>query len=222
MHKFWLILGKDLLLESRSKDMWVSMMGFVFMVIFLFAFAVGATETNLQGVFPGIIWLAFLFAGMLSMGRSFGREVAEDTLSGLILAPGERLPIFVAKVTVAFLFMASTEVLASPVFFALFNEPWHGHYGLFGLILGLGALGFVGVGTLLSAMSSHLRSGEVVMPLVLMPLEVPVIITAVQATSAILKAPMADPWPWIHGLMAYDVIFLALPLVMYEYLWEVS
>ncbi|AEJ41550.1 cytochrome c-type biogenesis protein CcmB [Sulfobacillus acidophilus TPY] len=216
-----MIVLKDLTIEARTKDMWVTMMAFVLMVIFLFAFAVGASSVNLRGVFPGLIWMAFLFAGMMSIGRGFQRESYEDTMTGLVLAPGDRLAVFLAKLTTAFLFMFLMELLSSPIFFALFNEPWYGHYGLYGIVLVLGTLGFVGVGTLLSAMGMNLRGGDLLMPVLLMPLEVPVMITAVQATTAILSRPAANPWPWLHGLMAYDAIFLALPMVIYEYLWEV-
>lgn len=221
IRKFWVILDKDIRLELRTKDMWVTMMAFVLMIIFLFAFAVGTSRVNMTGVFPGILWMAFLFGGMISIGRTFSREVPEDTLSGLILAPGDRMAIFLAKVMTAFLFMMMMEVVASPIFFVLFNEPWTGAWGLYLLVLILGTIGFVGVGTLLAAMSAHLRSGEIILPVLLVPLEVPVMITAVQATTAVLSRPPGNPWLWLHGLMAYDAIFLALPLVIYEYLWEV-
>lgn len=215
------VVWKDLALEARSKDVGLAMPAFVLMVVFLFAFALTGNQQDLRPLFPGILWMSFLFAGMLGIGRSFYHEVPEDALLGLILAPGGRTPIFLAKVAVALLFMLGTEVVASPVFFALFGVPWTGHWGLFGLVLGLGALGFAGVGVLLGAIAANIRSGDVLVPLALAPLEVPVIITAVQATAAILATPMGQPWPWIHGLMAYDAIFLALPLVVYEFLWEV-
>lgn len=221
IRKFVLILHKDLLLELRAKDMWVTMLTFVLMVIFLFAFAVGASGVNLAGVFPGIIWMAFLFSGMISVGRTFSRERPEDALSGLVLAPGGRTAIFLAKVFMAFLLMVSMEILTSPVFFALFSQPWPGAWGLYGLILVLGTWGFVEVGTLLAAISANVRGGEILLPILLMPLEVPVMICSVQATQAILSVPVKSPWLWIHGLMAYDAIFLAVPLVIYEYLWEV-
>lgn len=216
-----MVVWKDLLLEFRTKDMWVTMMAFMLMVIFMFGFAVGAAHVDLRGVFPGILWMSFLFAGMIGIGRSFSHEVPEDALLGLVLAPGDRMGIFLAKVFVAFLFMMGMELLATPVFFVLFNEPWVGSLGLFLLILVLGAVGFVGVGVLLSAIAANTRAGDVLIPVALVPLEVPVMITAVQSTTLVLSGNGQASWQWIHGLMAYDVIFLALPLLIYEYLWEV-
>lgn len=197
------------------------MMAFVLMVILMFGFAVDPTRGRLADVFPGILWMSFLFSGMLGIGRTFAREQPEETLSGLILAPGDRMAIFAAKLTASFLFMLGMEVVSSPVFFVLFNEPWNGQWALYGLTLSLGALGFVGVGTLLSAISVNVRAGDMLFPVLVVPLELPVLITAVQATTAILAAPPGNPWLWLKGLIAYDVIFTALPLLVYEYLWEV-
>lgn len=221
IRKFWLIVEKDLRIEFRSHDTWATMMAFTIMVIFLFSFAVGTSRIPLTTVFPGILWLAFLFAGILGIGQAWGHETQEDTLTGLILAPGDRLAIFLAKLVVAFLFMMVLEVVASPIFFVLFNQPWDGRIGLYMLTLALGAIGFVGVGTLLSALAVNMRAGQMLLPVLLAPLEIPVMITAVQATTVILTSAKDSPWNWLGGLMAYDAIFLALPLLLYDYLWEV-
>lgn len=197
------------------------MMAFVVMVIFLFAFAVGTDKFHNPGVFAGILWMSFLFAGIIGIGRTFGHELQEDTLSGLVLAPGDRMAIFLAKLTLAFLFMLAMEVIASPIFFVLFNQPFNGLWGMYLLTLVLGTAGFVGVGTLLSALSVNIRAGDMLLPVLLAPLEVPVIITAVQATQLILSGTPNGAWNWLGGLAAYDAIFLALPLLLYEYIWEV-
>lgn len=201
--------------------MWVAMTAFVVMVVFLFAFALDTNRVRLAAVFPGILWMAFLFAGMIGISRTYAHEVPEDTLTGLVLAPGDRMAIFLAKLTTAFLFMATMEFLTTPMFFVFFNEPWNGQWSLLVLTLVLGGLGIVELGTLLSAVSANLKSAEMVFTLLLFPLEIPVLITTVEATTAILANPVGNPWLWLHGLMAYDAIFLALPLLLYEYLWEV-
>ncbi|PSR34071.1 MAG: cytochrome C biogenesis protein CcmB [Sulfobacillus benefaciens] len=221
IRKFWLIVQKDIMVEWRTKDMWVTMMAFVLMVIFVFAFAVDTGRVQFSLVFPGILWMAFLFAGMIGISRTYAHEVPEDTLTGLILAPGDRMTIFLAKLTTAFLFMMGMEAIATPIFFSLFNEPWNGSWGPMILILILGALGFVELGTLLSAISANLKSGEMIFTVLLFPFEIPVLICTVEATQAVLSVPSGDPWLWLHGLMAYDAIFLALPLLLYDYLWEV-
>ncbi len=201
--------------------MWVTMMAFVIMIVFMFAFAVDAGQVRLSLVFPGILWMAFLFAGMIGISRTYAHEVPEDTLTGLILAPGDRMAIFLAKLTTAFLFMMGMELIATPIFFALFNEPWNGAWGSLLLVLALGALGIVELGTLLSAISANLKSGEMIFTMLMFPFEIPVLITTVEGTHAILSQPAGNPWLWLHGLMAYDAIFLALPLLLYDYLWEV-
>ncbi len=201
--------------------MWVAMTAFVVMVVFLFAFALDTNRVRLASVFPGILWMSFLLAGMIGMSRTYAHEIPEDTLTGLVLAPGDRMAIFLAKLTSAFLFMAVMELLTTPLFFVFFSEPWNGEWILLGMTLALGGLGIVELATLLSAVSVNLKSAEMVFMLLLFPLEIPVLITTVEATTAILSNPVGNPWLWLHGLLAYDAIFLALPLLLYEYLWEV-
>ncbi|MCY0886751.1 MAG: heme exporter protein CcmB [Firmicutes bacterium] len=215
-----MIVAKDLLLEVRTKDMWVAMVAFVIMVLFAFAFALGPDGRGAGRDFPGILWLAFLFAGTVGVGRSWAHEMPEDSLTGLLLAPGDRAWVFLAKTVVAFLFMLGMELLTTPAFFLLFARPWPPDWPALLLVLVLGSAGFAGVGVLLAAMAVHTRSGSVLVPVLMVPLEVPVIIAAVEATRDLLGAG-ANPWPWIHALMAYDVVFLALPLLIYEYVWEV-
>lgn len=209
-------------MEVRGKDIWVTMAAFVVMVVFLFGFAIDPYDTNLRPVFPGVLWLGYFFAGMLAIGRGFEHEAQQDALTGLLAAPGDRLAIFLAKLTTAFLFMVTVEIGTIPIFFALFNQPLSGSVWDLGLILALGALGFVGTGTLFGAIAANTRSGNVLLPVLMMPFTVPVLIMAVEATSGILRVvPSINPWPWMHALMAYDVMFLALPLVLYDYVWEV-
>jgi heme exporter protein B len=220
--KYWAIVRKDLLIEVRSKDMWVTMAAFVLMVVFVFGFAIDPYRVRLAPVFPGLVWLAFLFAGTLAMGRGFEHEVHEDALTGLLVAPGDRLAIYLAKLSVALLFMVTVEVLTLPVFFALFNQTLSGSVWDLGLTLGLGALGFVGTGTLFGAIAANTRQGQVLIPVLMLPFASPVLIMAVEATTGVLgTAQVGSPWAWIHALMGYDVLFLALPLVLYEYVWEV-
>lgn len=221
--KFWAILAKDIRLEFRGKDIWVTMAAFVVMVALLFGLAINPYTTALRPVFPGILWLSFLFAGMLAVGRSFEHETENDALLGLMVAPGDRLAIFAAKLTSAFLFMFSVDLVLSPVVFAFMNQPFSGSLGQYSLVLALGSIGFVSVGTLFGAMAAQTRAAQVLIPVMLAPFAGPVIIFGVEATSAILN-PVRNglgPWPWMYALIAFDVVFLALPLLLYEYVWEV-
>lgn len=220
--KFWAIVRKDIQLEFRGKDIWVTMAAFIVMVALLFGLAINPYTTALRSVFPGILWLSFLFAGMLAVGRGFEHEAENDALMGLMVAPGDRLAIFAAKLSTAFFFMFTVDLVLSPVVFAFLNEPFSGPLGLFVLVLALGALGFVSVGTLFGAMAAQIRSAQVLIPVMMTPFAGPVIIFGVEATHAILGgAGTTGPWPWIYALMAFDVVFLALPLLLYDYVWEV-
>ncbi len=219
MRKFIVLVGKDLLLEARQKDVWVLMIAFAVLELFLFAFTLGDQGSRWGAARAGILWMGFLFAGMLSIGRSYARESQEDTLTALSLAPGGRMPVFWAKLAVAFVAMVTMEGVVVPLYAMLFNLPQSLLSGPLALVLVLGALGVVAVGTLMAAVGFNLSGHDTVMPILLMPLEVPVAITAVQATAQLWQH--GDPWPWIHGLMAFDMVFLALPLLAYEFLWEV-
>jgi len=221
LRKYGSIVAKDLLIELRSKDTWVTMAAFTLMVVFLFAFAVDPYRVPVGPVFPGILWLSFLFAGMLAVGRGFEHEVQTDALAALMMAPGDQLAIFAAKLTTGFLFMLGMEAVMTPVFFALFNQPWPRQWLQLGLVLVAGALGFVGVGTLFGAIAANTRAGNVLLPVLLVPFGVPVLILAVEATTDLLHPAAGNPWPWLGALAAYDVLFLGLPLLLYEYVWEV-
>jgi heme exporter protein B len=220
--KYWAIVWKDLRLEVRGKDTWVTMAAFILMVAFVFGFGVDPYRVPVRPVFPGLLWLSYLFSGTLTMGRGFEHEVQDDALTGLLVAPGDRLAIFLAKLTVHFLFLVSVEILTIPVFLALFNQALTGAWGVLGLILVLGALGFVGPGTLFSAMAANARAGSVLVALLMVPFSVPALVMAVEATTAAMHvAAVGSPWGWIHALMAYDALFLGLPLLLYEMVWEV-
>ncbi|POB10687.1 MAG: cytochrome C biogenesis protein CcmB [Sulfobacillus thermosulfidooxidans] len=215
------MLYKDGAVELRRRDRWTVMMIFVVMMAFLFALSLGSHVADLHAALPGILWMAFLFAGMIGMGKTFANEVREEALTGLILAPGDKIAIYLAKLTGAFVFMVLIEIVSTPLFLEVFQVPWRGPWTLWLLILALGAAGFVEVGTLLSTMSVHTSSGDLILTMLLLPLEIPVMIMTVQATRDLLTLTRAGFWLWIHGLIAYDAIFLVLPLMLYDYVWEV-
>jgi heme exporter protein B len=223
VRKYWAIVVKDVLLEFRGKDMFVTMAAFILMVGLLFGFAISPYEVNLTPVFPGILWLSFLFAGMLAIGRGFEHEAQEDALLGLMVAPGDRLAIFAAKMTTAFLFLFGVELVMSPVLFGLMNQGFRGSLPLYLLTLALGSLGFASVGTLFSSIAANSRSAHVLIPVLMAPFAGPLLIFGVEATAGVLGTLPngAGPWPWLQALMAFDGLFLALPLLLYEYVWEV-
>ncbi len=200
---------KDILLELRTKEIITSMLVFAVLAVIIFNFAFDPTPAVLALVVPGILWVAFTFAGILGFNRSFILEKDRGSLDGLLLCPVSRDVIYLAKLAGTFLFMLTMEALLFPIFAVLYNVSlWIP--GLF-LVTALATLGFAAVGTLFTAMAVNTRSREIMLPLLLLPVTVPVIIAAVEATAALLGgAGLAELGRWLTLLLAFDVIFLVI------------
>ena len=200
---------KDILLELRTKEIITSMLVFAVLAVIIFNFAFDPTPAVLALVVPGILWVAFTFAGILGFNRSFILEKDRGSLDGLLLCPVSRDVIYLGKLAGTFLFMLTMEALLFPIFAVLYNVSlWIP--GLF-LVTALATLGFAAVGTLFSAMAVNTRSREIMLPLLLLPVTVPVIIAAVEATAALLGgAGLAELGRWLTLLLAFDVIFLVI------------
>ncbi len=219
MRKMWILFLKDMRLELRQRDMGALMIAFAVMETLLFGFALDSGDRLPVSEMAGILWMGFLFAGMLGIVRLFGRESKEDVMVGMAMAPGGRLPVVAAKMGVAWLFCVTTGMTATAMAVAVFQVPGTQISFAVVVVMLLGALGVASVGTLLSSVSLNLSGHEVLLPVLTMPFLVPVAITGMEATRAVWTG--GRPWPWIHALMAYDVVFMVLPLLLYEFLWEV-
>ncbi|KKM11279.1 hypothetical protein SY88_09430 [Clostridiales bacterium PH28_bin88] len=222
------LVWKDLVTEFRTKEMISSMFIFAFLVILIFAFAFTPTRETTREVFPGIIWLGFTFAGILGLNRSFSGEKDNDALLGLMLAPVDRTAIYFGKVISNLVFMGAMEIISLPLFFILFSFRLEGSLWLLLLVIMLGTLGFITVGTLLAALSANTRTSEILLPLIVFPIVIPVIIAAVKSTGILLMGMppgevqlIADFWRWIKLLAVFDVVFLVVPFVLFEYVLEV-
>ncbi|MBI2847101.1 MAG: heme exporter protein CcmB [Chloroflexi bacterium] len=210
------ILWKDLAVELRTKDILSSMLVFGLIVLVIFNFAFELRGENLILVAPGVLWVAFVFAGILGLGRSMAQEKERSSMEGLLLCPVDRGAIFVAKMLGNLIFIVILEAITLPIFAAFFNLPVLTP-GV-GLIVVLGTLGFASVGTLFAAIAINTRAREVMLPILLFPIIVPVIIASVKATAFVLDGkPWAEIWPWVNLLIAFDVIFLAVCFVTFEY-----
>ena len=169
-----------------------------------------------------MIWVAFAFAGVVGLNRSFVGERQQDCLMGLLLAPFGAGIHYFGKVLEVFL-MGVMELAALPLFFCVFDFPFPASRGLFILILFLGSLGFCLIGTFLAALAAHARASEILLPLILFPVLVPVLIGAVKASSLILAGgPVTgEIMVWLRLLAVYDGIFLVVPWLLFEYVLEV-
>ena len=214
------ILYKDLLLEIRSKEIISSMLVFSLIVAAIFNFVFDPGSELMRATAPGILWIALIFAGNIGLSRSFGREYENAMMQGLLLCPIDRGLIFVAKVLGNVLFIGVVQVLSLPLMAVLFDLPLLPLLMPLALILFLGALGFAGVGTLFSTISAHTKSREVMLPILLFPVVVPVILAGVKSTAALFNRHVAEVWSWLKILTAFDVIFLTVSFLLYEYVVE--
>ncbi len=227
--KFLEIAGKDLKAEFRTKQMLNSMMIFALLVIVIFSFAFGSEASILiQGInkkvvdllAPGMLWIAFTFAGMLGLSRSFAGEKEEGCLEGLKLCPVDRSEIYNGKVISNAVLMFLMEIITLPVFAVLFSYEIKNIPGLI-LVVILGTLGFIFVGTLLSALAVNTRTREILLPVILFPVLLPVILSAVTATGRMLASgDISEISAELQVLAVYDIIFFIVAQLVFEYTIE--
>lgn len=227
--KFLEIAIKDLRAEFRTKQMLNSMMIFALLVIVIFSYAFGNEATLEVKVLnkkvvdllaPGMLWIAFTFAGMLGLSRSFASEKEEGCLEGLKLCPVDRSEIYNGKVISNAVLMFLMEITTIPVFIVLFSYDIKNIPGLLVVVV-LGTFGFIFVGTLLSALTVNTRTREILLPVILFPVLIPVILSAVTATGTMLATgEFSDITGQLQILAAYDVIFFVVAQLVFEYTIE--
>lgn len=211
------ILWKDVRCELRSKQTWIGMGMFALLVLVIFNFTFDLRIDNKAAVAPGALWVSFIFASLLGLGRTIAAEREHGSLDRLLLCPVDRKAIYLAKLVGNFLFIVVVEIVALPVFSVLFNVPLM--VGQLVPIVLLGTLGIATIGTIFSFMASATRARELLLPILVFPLIVPVVIAAVRASEALL-APQANEPPWLGLIIAFDVIFLSVSLLTFQYVVE--
>ncbi len=215
-----IVLGKELRLELRTKQLLAATLVFALIVIVFFSYAFDPTPTESRRYGPGLLWIAFLFAGSLMLHPSFAREQAADTIDALRLSPISSFSILLGKMAANFVFLAVVEVILVPVFSVLYDVPLAGILWRLILVLGLGTLGLVISGTVFAAISAHARMRELMLPLLLLPVLAPLLVAAVQATSGLLANPASLDRAWVTFLAAFDVIFMTASWLVGDFLLE--
>lgn len=210
---------KDVRLEARSKETVGAVLIFALLVAFIFNFAFEATPAVIAIVGPGIVWVAYVFAGILGLNRTFVVERDRGTLDGLMLAPVGREAVYGGKLLGAITVMLVVEIVMVPVFGVLYDISLLDLR--FALATLLATIGFAAVGTLFSAIAVHTRAREVLLPLLFLPVVLPVIMGAVAVTASVLEGGgWSAAASWIQLIVAFDIVFLVVSSWAFEFVVE--
>jgi heme exporter protein B len=206
----WLITLKDLRVEWRTKEIIVTTALFGVLVVILSSLSFYLNPTMSRRVAPGVLWVAIAFAGVLSLGRSWGREKENDAIRGLLLSPIPRPSIYLGKWLSGFILLCAIEVILIPLVAVFFHLDLIPVAGRLTAIVGLGTAGFVAAGTLFSALSARGGARDLLLSVVVFPLIAPALLSAVVATRELLAgAPLEETLEWLRVLGAFDIVFLA-------------
>ena len=209
------VFRKDITAELRSREIIFAMMVFSMLVIVIFNFALELDPATRQKVTSGVLWATFAFAGTLGLNRSMAVDKDRGCLDGLLLAPVDRAAIYFGKVFSNLAFMFMVEAFVLPLYSALYNVNLF-NPGLLLVIL-LGSVGYTAVGTLLASMAVQARTRDVLLPILLFPIAIPVLLSAVKASTGFLNGvEMAEIWPSLNLLIVYDVIFTAVAFMVFD------
>ena len=221
LKRVWLIVWKDLTLELRTKEILSSMFVFTLLVVVIFNFVIQGEKADIKRLSSGILWVAFTFAGVLGLSRSFIFEKDEHCLDGLLLSPIDRGSIYLGKMLANFIFMTIVEAVIFPIFAVFFDfDILYVIPKLIPVFL-LGTLGFASVGTIFSAISVNTKTREVMLPILLFPVTVPVIISAVRSTTSILHGgSIIEIVSWLKLLIVFDIIFLVISFLSFDFVVE--
>jgi heme exporter protein B len=214
------IAGKDLRLELKTRDVVASVGLFVLLVVVTASFAFPTTGEGREAVAAGVLWMAFLFAALLGLGRTMAIEKEENCFEGLMVSPAPREAIFLGKLFANLGFTFAVELLILPVFVVLMDLEVGGVALLVGSAF-LGTLGIVVVGTLFSAIAVNTRGREAILPLLVLPVSVPVMVASVKTTQAALLGVWdASTTSWLLLMVGYDALFLMVALATFPHLTE--
>jgi heme exporter protein CcmB len=215
------IAWKDLRVELRSREILFNMAFFAGMIVVLFSFAFlkeakDGEVVAVADVTPGFLWTAVLFSATLGMGRAFDRERESDTMRGLMLSPAPRAAIFLGKAAGLFLLMAMVELVVVPMVWFFFAAPLFDQPLPMAILAVLATAGVAVVGSVFAAMLMRTRARDVLLPVVLYPILVPLFIAAIRGTSSILAGMDSEAWFWIRFLLVYDAVFVVVALWTFE------
>ena len=217
----WAVVWKDLLVERRSKETLNALLFFSLLLLFVFQFALGPDRDRLAAALPGILWLGFVLAGLLGLGRTFVVERENDCWDALVLAPGDKSAIYLGKLAGNILLMLVVEAILLLLFTVFFNVDLAPILPSLAVVVALGTVGLAAVGTLFAAMTAQIRARELLFPVLLLPIQVPVLLGTVKATEAVLLGEsLLSVAQWLKLLVAADVVYVTIALLTFDFLLE--
>ncbi len=215
------IVEKDLLLEVKSKEVVVSMLLFSLLVVIVFSFIFEPGAEYKNDLVGGILWMAFIFSGVLGLNKSMLNETTGGNLNALLLAPVDRSAVFFGKVVSNCFFLVIMEAITIPIFMVFYNINIFGHSVLAALVIFLGTYGFSVLGTLFSLISVKTKTREVMLPLLLLPLMIPIILAGIQCLNIYIKnGDITESYKWLKLIGVFDVIFTAVIFAIFDYIVE--
>lgn len=223
MNKILAIIKKDIVTELRTKELFTSMLLFALLIIVVFNFAFGFSVEILNLAAPAMLWIAFTFAGILGLSRSFALEKDGNAIMGMLLTPTDRSLIYAGKMISNTIFVFIVGILTVLMFILFFNYDFLSTLVPLVPIIFLGSIGFVSVGTLFSAMAINTKLREVLLPILMFPIIIPVIVSAVTLSTEVLEGNSiftADAS--LKLLIAFDIIFVTACAVTFEYVIDES
>jgi len=213
------VIWKDLTAEWRTRENLTAMLVFALLTVLIFNFALELDIQAQESLSAGILWVTFVFAGTIGLNRSMATEKDRGCLDGLLLAPVDRSVIYFGKVIGNMIFLLLVEVIVLPIYSFLFHVPVFQPGFL--LVVFLGSFGYVAVGTLLATMVIQVRTRDILLPILLFPLTLPVVIAAVKASQGFLELlSVAEVSTWLNLLVVYDLIFIAVAFMVFDYVVE--
>lgn len=219
--KAWVIFRKDMMVEYRTRERLTTMLVFALVVLIIFNFAFNSGVIAMQQIAPGMMWVAFVFSGMLGVNRSFAPEKDKGTLDGLLLAPVDRGAIYLGKLFGNIALIGLIELLTLPLFALFLNIPLLPFVPGLVVILTLGTLSFAAIGTLFAAVSANSRMREVMLPILLLPITAPILIAGVETTTILFQGgTWEDLSSWLKLLSTFTVVFLIASVLLFEYIVE--
>ncbi|OFV96606.1 MAG: hypothetical protein A3H28_15995 [Acidobacteria bacterium RIFCSPLOWO2_02_FULL_61_28] len=216
------ILKKDLRVEFRTKEVFNSAAVFALLVIVTFSMAFEPSAEQTREFSGGLLWVAFTFSAMLGLSRTFAREVPNDCLQGLRMAPISAAAIYTGKLLSNILFLGLIEAILLPLFAVFYNVRLWPVAPQLAVIVLLGSWGLAAVGTSFAAIATNIRLRELMLPVLLFPIEIPLILSLVEATTAVIRGgeTILAPEIWLRTALGFDIVFTILSLFLFEYILE--